>query len=60
MLDKLRNNPHYIISDDQDDDTGEMVEFGVLPVHSQSFKTHPTGQQTLARSSRKTTKKKKL
>jgi len=60
MLDKLRSNPHYIISDEQDDDSSRMVEFGVSPVHDVSFKTHPTGQESVARSSRKTTKKKKL
>ena len=63
MLDKLRSNPHYIISEKQksdSDDSSEMIEFGVLPVHNQNFKTHPTGQESLARSSRKTTKKKKL
>jgi hypothetical protein len=64
MLDKLRSNPHYIFSEKQksdiDDDSSGMIEFGVLPVHNQNFKTHPTGQESLARSSRKTTKKKKL
>lgn len=45
-IEKLKNNPHYIMSAEQEKEAEEerepMVEIGRLPIHNTSVPIHPT------------------